>query len=228
MRAMRDFLVFLPVMCMSMFLSCEKESSYVRPGKIDVGFMPDGMECAVRECFRRQDEAFIRERTDSALTERMRDISCGGISEEEARQILGLAREHASGYGFDYVTVLAVMAQESNFLSRARSRAGAVGLMQVTPAALRDYNRCNGTCLTRYDLNDDGINVMIGCWTLDRQRQYIGSDDWSECIISYNSGAGNFRRNRTSYLRGYAYLDKLRRYENMMRETCVYGTGETR
>lgn len=155
------------------------------------------------------------------IVSRMVELSYGSITSEKAKTILSLVEEFSERYSFSVPTVLGLITQESHFKSKARSYMDARGLMQVTPIALRDFNRIHGTDYTEQDLYNDGINLMIGCWTLDRQRKYIGSDNMDECIISYNSGAGNFRRNRTDYLANYTYLNKVKEYRSVFLECGV-------
>ena len=157
----------------------------------------------------------IQADNDDLIIQSMIDISCNSITSEKASLILSLVREHSAIYGFNVTTVLAVIAQESNYISSARSKADARGLMQVTPIALKDFNRYHNTSYTESDLYNDGINIMIGCWTLDRQKTYIGTDNLASCIISYNSGASNFKNNKSNYLDKYSYLEKVQYYEQM-------------
>lgn len=177
--------------------------------------VPDVEEIVVEEIS--VPEVNVREKVVS----RMIELSYGSVTGEKAETILSLVEEYSFRYGFDVPTVLGLITQESHFKSRAKSYMDARGLMQVTPIALSDYNRIHGTDYTEQDLYNDGINVMIGCWTLDRQRKYIGSDNMDECIISYNSGAGNFRRNRTDYLANYTYLNKVKEYKSVFLECGV-------
>ena len=162
-----------------------------------------------------QEEPAGNNDSDEETIRKMIDISCNSITDEKASSILSLVREHSAIYGFNVTTVLAVIAQESNYISSARSKADARGLMQVTPIALKDFNRYHNTSYTESDLYNDGINIMIGCWTLDRQKTYIGTDNLASCIISYNSGASNFKNNKSDYLDKYSYLEKVQYYEQM-------------
>lgn len=156
-------------------------------------------------------------KTDKEIISEMISLSYDSISEGKAWSIMSLVKEHSSMYGFDYKTILALICQESHFKSKAKSKADARGLMQVTPIALRDYNSRNGTSYKESDLYDDEINVKIGCWTLNRQKRYIGSENISECIIAYNSGAKNFKKNKSDYLAKYSYLEKIMEYDEMFR-----------
>ena len=156
-------------------------------------------------------------KTDKEIISDMISLSYDSISEGKAWSIMSLVKEHSVTYGFDYKTILALICQESHFKSTAKSKANARGLMQVTPIALKDYNIRNGTAYSETDLDNDEINVKIGCWTLNRQKKYIGSDDLSECIIAYNSGAKNFKKNKSDYLVKYSYLEKIMEYDEMFR-----------
>lgn len=155
---------------------------------------------------------------NESLISKMVEISDDKISRDKAEEIMELVKENSSVYGFDFLTILAMIAQESNFISTAKSRADAKGLMQVTPIALADFNKHNGTSYTDAQIYDDAINVKVGCWTLNRQKHYIDSDDLSECIISYNSGASNFKRNKADYLIKYSYLEKIQGYEDIFKK----------
>lgn len=154
-------------------------------------------------------------KSDDEIIQSMISISNNSISEEKAKSIMYLIKEYSEIYDFNVTTILGLMAQESHYISKAKSKANAKGLMQVTPIALKDYNRYHNTSYIESDLYDDRINIMIGCWTLNRQKKYIDSDNIDECIISYNSGSTNFKNNKSDYLNKYTYLDMVKYYENM-------------
>lgn len=157
----------------------------------------------------------IKQKKDSDIVAKIKKISCDKITDEVAYEILKTTEYYADKYKFDECLILAMIAQESRFLSTAKSKADARGLMQITPLALEDYNNANETCFTIADLSDMKINISIGCWILERQKKYLNSDDLSECIISYNSGAFNFKNNRDDYKMKYSYLDKVLYYQNV-------------
>ena len=56
----------------------------------------------------------------------------------------------------------ALVARESSFNASART-ASAIGLMQIIPVVLDDYNKRHGTAYQREHLVDPSINVAIGC-----------------------------------------------------------------
>lgn len=145
-------------------------------------------------------------------------VSGNSIDRDKAIKILRQVESVSLRYGFDKSTILGMIAQESRFRSSAKSIADAKGLMQVTPIALSDYNKHNGTSYTDSDLSNDEVNIEIGCWTLMRQSHYLHTNDMNSCIISYNSGATNFKNNRESYLQYYDYLNKVREFEKTFKE----------
>jgi hypothetical protein len=60
----------------------------------------------------------------------------------------------------EYVRALAERESDGNPAARTGS---AIGLMQIVPVVLADYNKRHGTAYTREHLLDSAINVAIGC-----------------------------------------------------------------
>jgi soluble lytic murein transglycosylase len=85
-----------------------------------------------------------------------------------------------------------VIRQESVFTADVRSRAGALGLMQVMPATGRTlYRRENGG-KGRPDLRDPGENVRLGALYLrDLLAQFQG--DTAAAVAAYNAGPARVR-----------------------------------
>ena len=69
--------------------------------------------------------------------ERLRNpVSAEGLA--RFHELKGLFREYAERYGFDYLMLMALAYRESGLDQSRRSRAGAVGIMQVLPATAAD------------------------------------------------------------------------------------------
>jgi soluble lytic murein transglycosylase len=123
----------------------------------------------------------------------------------------------SSDYGIDPVLVRALIYEESYFDPNARSAAGAVGLMQVTPIIVREWTRVTGQQQLGHAfpkalehpsgdnalrmnndelLNNPEINLHIGCWYLDQLMQrYSGWNDPLPVVLaSYNAGPSNAMR----------------------------------
>lgn len=86
-----------------------------------------------------------------------------------ALRYLPLIRVAAWRHGLDPILIQAVIRQESKFQANARGTAGEMGLMQITPGVVTDWERCH-----HRKLSSPGaafaprMNLEIGCWHLAR------------------------------------------------------------
>jgi membrane-bound lytic murein transglycosylase F len=100
-----------------------------------------------------------------------------------------LFREHAPTIGWDWRLLASLAYQESRFDPRARSWAGAQGLLQIMPATARDMNVTNPW--------DPEQNVAGGVryldWVADRWVDIIADEEQRRRFIlaSYNVGFGH-------------------------------------
>ena len=115
-----------------------------------------------------------------------------------ARHRYPLAHEHvivghARNYDLDPALLAAVVYRESKFDARARSRSGAVGLMQLLPETARGIAiHTGGTRFVVRDLYDPEINVRYGAFYLRRLlRKY---EDPRLALAAYNAGQANVDR----------------------------------
>ena len=146
------------------------------------------------------------------------EITQWNLDRPTAIKIINAVQENSSKYGIEKSLIYAMIAQESMFNSNALSKKNAKGLMQITNVALKDYNEhCNMNYMEN-DLFETSINIKIGCWTLLKQKEYIHSDDISDCVISYNSGCTNFNLYKTKYRLEYKYKDKVYQYKKYFEE----------
>lgn len=82
---------------------------------------------------------------------------------------------------------------ESRGNARAISPAGAVGLYQIMPVALKDYNQFHKVKYNRRDLYNPEINTKIARWLLTVRipqllAYYHRPVTTKNCIIAYNAG----------------------------------------
>jgi membrane-bound lytic murein transglycosylase MltF len=105
------------------------------------------------------------------------------------RDTLALFRDYAGQYGFDTLLLLAQGYQESRLDQSARSRVGAVGLMQVMPAT--------GSSLRVGDIHKADPNVHAGAkymaQLMDTYFKDIPFDEQNRTLFAfaaYNAGAG--------------------------------------
>lgn len=110
--------------------------------------------------------------------------------------------EPRNGFTIDKALVFAVMRQESNFRTRAKSHAGARGLMQLMPktASFMAGKRFRGS--QRQQLFDPEVNMSLG----QKYMEHLLEDpsingDLFYTVAAYNGGPGNLRkwRRRTDY-----------------------------
>jgi soluble lytic murein transglycosylase len=100
-------------------------------------------------------------------------------------------RAHAVNYHLDPALVSAVIYVESRFAPDTRSRAGAVGLMQLLPATAQGIaDRTGGGGFRPADLVDPEINIRYGCWYLQHLREHYATrpDAMVLALAAYNAG----------------------------------------
>ena len=98
----------------------------------------------------------------------------------------------------------------------AVSRTGAIGLYQIMPCVLAEYNLYNKVNLQRVDLFNPLVNEQIAKWYLTKRipqmlRHYGKAITTTNCITAYNAGIravvkGYLPRETANYLQKYARL----------------------
>jgi membrane-bound lytic murein transglycosylase MltF len=119
------------------------------------------------------------------------------VADGRLEPYLAPLRQLAEEYGFDWIELAAQVYQESRFDPRARSGAGAVGLMQLLPATARDMGV--------EDLEDPEQNLLAGVRYMDwLRRSYFSEPGLSDaarfdfCLAAYNAGPGRVKRWRAA------------------------------
>ena len=108
------------------------------------------------------------------------------VSENAIEPALAAAETHAEELGFDPLLIVAIMAVESSFNTRAVSNMGAQGLMQVIPRYHKDKL---GTSRGRNALFDPEVNVRVGALVLHEGLQRYGS--MQRALQYYNGALGD-------------------------------------
>jgi soluble lytic murein transglycosylase len=102
-----------------------------------------------------------------------------------------IVRGHAAHYDLDPALLAAVIETESKFNANARSSAGAVGLMQLTPSTAKGIAQyTGGHNFHLSDLTNPEINVRYGSWYLRHLLDHYG-DDERLALAAYNAGQEN-------------------------------------
>ena len=104
-----------------------------------------------------------------------------------------IIRQQSREKGLDPALVAAVIYEESKFRDQT-SRAGARGLMQITPATA-DFiaGRSGGTRFVQEDLADPQINIAYGTFYLRYLLDHYGGLE-APAVAAYNAGHGNVDR----------------------------------
>jgi len=100
-----------------------------------------------------------------------------------------IIRQQADDKGVDAALIAAVIFEESKFQDQT-SRAGARGLMQITPETA-DYiaEKSGGIAFEQGDLATPQINIAYGAWYLDYLTEKYDGHELA-AIAAYNAGEG--------------------------------------
>ncbi|MGH7230854.1 MAG: transglycosylase SLT domain-containing protein, partial [Nitrospiraceae bacterium] len=115
------------------------------------------------------------------------DMPAGVWSAAYPTAYLSMIRTHA-GSAVDPFLAAAIIREESQYDTRALSRVGAIGLMQIMPATAQAVARRLGfPQVTRDDLFDQEINIRFGVRYLEQLlQQYAGNVIYA--VAAYNAG----------------------------------------
>jgi soluble lytic murein transglycosylase-like protein len=112
-----------------------------------------------------------------------RSLSLAEMAGSESRPYLPIIEAAAKRHQVDPRLVHALITVESRFQANARSRKGAMGLMQLMPATARELQVANPY--------DPAANIDGGVRHL---RQLLDRFDLSRAVAAYNAGAGAVRK----------------------------------
>jgi len=131
-------------------------------------------------------------------------------------------RSHARNYDLDPALLAAVIYAESKFDAGARSKSGAVGLMQLTPETAQGIaTRTGGSAFRVSDLTNPEINIRYGCWYL---KHLFGKyHDERLVLAAYNAGQGNVdgwlsRGEEIQFPETSAYVERVEEFKDIYRD----------
>jgi membrane-bound lytic murein transglycosylase MltF len=112
-------------------------------------------------------------------------------------EVVNIFEKYGEQYGIDYLIVTAQGYQESQLKQSARSRAGAVGIMQLLPTTAADPN------VGIQDISTTEANIHAGVRYLDFLRTRYFSDLWMDeynrtlfALAAYNAGPARIAKLR--------------------------------
>jgi soluble lytic murein transglycosylase len=139
-------------------------------------------------------------------------------------------RVYASQDHLDPALLAAVIEAESKFNSDAQSRAGAVGLMQLTPSTAKGIAQYTGGSRFRVsDLTNPDINIRYGAWYLRHLLDRYGQHE-RLALAAYNAGEDNVDRWQREHVgiqfqETRDYVDKVERLKKIYRRTYASQLG---
>ena len=139
-------------------------------------------------------------------------------------------RVYASQDHVDPALLAAVIETESKFDATARSSAGAVGLMQLTPNTAKGIAQYTGGSRFRIsDLTNPDLNMRYGAWYLGHLlTRYNGNERLA--LAAYNAGEDNVDRWRREHVgiqfeETRDYVNKVERLKKIYRRTYASQLG---
>jgi len=139
-------------------------------------------------------------------------------------------RVYASQDHLDPALLAAVIETESKFDATARSSAGAVGLMQLTPNTAKGIAQYTGGSRFRLsDLTNPDLNMRYGAWYLGHLlTRYHGNERLA--LAAYNAGEDNVDRWRREHVgiqfdETRDYVNKVERLKRIYRRTYASQLG---
>ncbi len=129
-------------------------------------------------------------------TEWIEDATVGVERDKLARHI-DLFREYGERYDFDALALAAQAYHESGLEHDAKSRRGAIGIMQVRPATARDPN----VAIDDIDELENNVHAAVKYQAFLRDRYFADAaiSDWDRRALvwaAYNAGPAKVRRAR--------------------------------
>jgi len=122
----------------------------------------------------------------------------GAEDYERFKEVVGIFEKYGDQYGFDYLIVTAQGYQESRLKQSARSRAGAVGIMQLLPSTAADPN------VGINNISETEANIHAGVRYLNFIRnRYFNDPEMDElnktlfALAAYNAGPARVAKLRS-------------------------------
>jgi soluble lytic murein transglycosylase len=134
-----------------------------------------------------------------------------------------IVRGHAANNRLNPALLAAVIEQESKFNTDARSRTGALGLMQLQPTTAKGIAiRTGGGGFVVSDLYKPEINVRYGAWYLRHLLDKYGNE--KTALAAYNAGQENVdrwlaKREPVQFPETRAYVARVERLKGIYRRT---------
>lgn len=125
------------------------------------------------------------------------------ITPNTANRLSPLIIKSAEQHEVPATLLTAVIRQESNFRTQARSPSGAIGLTQIIPRYWQQ--QCPG------DLYNETININCGAYILAHYYQKSGS--WNKALGYYNVGPTGYENSFWTRHKAKKYIKSVKKHE---------------
>lgn len=129
------------------------------------------------------------------------------VAENKADRLSPMIISSADHYQIDPQLISAIIRQESNFNSHARSPTGAVGLGQIIPSYWR--KDCGN------DLYDEAVNINCTAHVLSSYHQQGGS--WKKAIAYYNVGPAGYESSFWTRWKVRKYVKSVKNFKKELK-----------
>lgn len=130
------------------------------------------------------------------------------VSPNTANRLSPMIIQSAERYDVSPTLLAALIRQESNYNSAARSPTGAIGLTQIISSHWRQS--CPG------DLYDENVNINCGAHALSTYYRSAGS--WSKAVAYYNVGPTGYQRSFWTRHKGKKYARSVKHHEKTLKK----------
>lgn len=130
------------------------------------------------------------------------------VSPNTANRLSPMIVQNAERYDVSPTLLAALIRQESNYNSSARSPTGAIGLTQIVSTHWRQS--CPG------NLYDENTNLNCGAYILSTYYKSAGS--WSKAVAYYNVGPSGYERSFWTRHKGKKYARSVKRHEKILKK----------
>ena len=130
------------------------------------------------------------------------------VSPNTANRLSPMIVQNAERYDVSPTLLAALIRQESNYNSSARSPTGAIGLTQIVSTHWRQS--CPG------NLYDENTNINCGAYILSTYYKSAGS--WPKAVAYYNVGPSGYERSFWTRHKGKKYARSVKRHEKILKK----------
>ena len=116
--------------------------------------------------------------------------------------------ETSKKYQVDPLLIKSIIKRESSFKYYVRGGKGEIGLMQLMPGAIQDWERAKKKNVADFEVFLPALNIEIGTWYFSQSYKKWSKSPYriSYALAEYNAGGGNLRK----WLKKYGHIEPAR------------------